>query len=103
MKASTLQYYILICDKKKKAKFLDIVSSYGAGCINTMYGKGSVKAGTFAKALGLEVEEQKVVITCLLPTPKAQALTEALRSEHDFKGKNTGIAFGIPIGGLSIG
>ncbi len=103
MKGSGIGYYVLICDKKKKAKFIDVVSSYGAGCIDSMYGKGSAKAGALAKALGLETEEHKVIITCLLTMDKARALTEALKSEYGFQEENTGFAFCIPVGGLSIG
>ncbi len=102
MSASSLQYYVLICDKKKKKKFTELVASFGGVCIDTMYGRGSVKAGVFAKALGLETEENKVVISCLLPTLKAEVLTEVLSNDYDFKSKNTGIAFSIPLDGLSI-
>ncbi len=102
MSTSSVQYYVLICDKNKQKKFVELVASYGAGCINTRYGRGSAKAGAFAKALGIEVEEHKVLISCLLPTQKARELTEVLKTEHDFQGKNTGIAFGVSLGGLSL-
>ncbi len=102
MSTSSLQYYVLICNKKKKKKFIELVASYGGVCIDTMYGKGSAKAGAFAQALGFETEEHKVVISCLIPTEKAIALTESLRTDYDFKSKNTGFAFSISLGGLSI-
>ncbi len=102
MSNASLQYYVVICNKKKKKKFIELVSSYGAVCIDNMYGKGSAKAGAFAQALGFETEEHKVVISCLIPTPKARELTEALMKDYDFKSRNTGIAFSIPLGGLSL-
>ncbi len=102
MSTSTLQYYVVICDKKKKKKFIGLVADFSGVCIDTMYGKGSAKAGAFAQALGFETEEHKVVISCLIPTEKARELTEILKNDYDFKSKNTGIAFSISLGGLSI-
>ncbi len=102
MSTASLQYYVLICNKKVKKKFMALVASHGGVCIDTMYGKGSAKAGAFAQALGFETEEHKVVITCLIPTPEARKLTEILHNDYDFKSKNTGIAFSISLGGLSL-
>ncbi len=70
--------------------------------IDAMYGKGSAKAGAFAQALGFEPEAHKVVISCLIPPPKAIELTEVLRREHHFAKKNTGFAFSVPLDGLSL-
>ncbi len=102
MNASSLQYYVLICDKKKKKKFIGLAADMGGVCIDTMYGRGSAKAGAFAKALGFETEEHKVVITFLIPTEKAAELTDVLKSDFAFHKKNTGFAFSIPLGGLTL-
>lgn len=102
MSSSNLQYYVIICNRKKKKKFTELISSYGGVCIDTMYGLGSAKAGIFELALGFKTEDKKVVISCLMPTIKAQELTEILKNDYDFLEKNTGIAFSISLGGLSI-
>ncbi len=102
MSCASLQYYVLICDKKKKKKFMELLASSGGVCIEAVYGKGSAKAGAFAKALGFETEEHKVVLSCLIPTPNARQLTEVLKTDYDFRSKNTGIAFSISLGGLSL-
>ncbi len=102
MIGSNLQYFVLICDKTKKKKFTELVASFGGVSTETVYGCGSAKASTLARALGLEAEEHKVVITTLMPTEKARALIDTLNNDYDFKGKNTGIAFSIAVEGLSI-
>ncbi len=102
MNESGLQYYVVICDKKKKKKFMSLVADSGGVCLEAMYGRGSAKAGAFAQALGFETEEHKVVISCLIPTPQAVALTELLRREYNFDKKNTGFAFSVALEGLSL-
>ncbi len=102
MSSSNVQYYVLICDKKKKKKFIELIASHNGVCIQTNYAKGSAKAGAFAQALGFETEENKVVISALMPTSNAIELTALLKTEYDFQSKNTGIAFSTPIQGLSL-
>ncbi len=102
MSSSNLQYFVLICDKTKKKKFIELVASFGGVSTETVYGRGSVKASAFARALGFESEEHKVIITALMPTEKAEELIRTLKEDYDFKKKNTGIAFSIAVEGLSI-
>ncbi len=102
MAESKLQFYFLICNKKKKKAFHELMTSYGAVCIDTIYGRGSAKAGTLAVSLGFEPEEHKAVISGLIPTDKALELTNVLMTKYNFKSSNTGIAFSIPVEGLSL-
>ncbi len=102
MTNSNLQHYVIVCDKKDKKKFLELVAAYSGVGVQTAYGRGSAKAGSFAKALGFETEEHKVLICAIMPTVKAQELTEVLKTKYDFQGANTGIGFSIPIQGLSV-
>ncbi len=99
---SSLQYFVLICDKKKKNTFIELMGTYGAACIDTSYGRGSANAGTLAKALGFETEEHKVVISGLIQTVKAKELIETLMTKYSFNRQNTGFAFTIPVEGLSV-
>ncbi len=102
MTSSNLQQYVLICDKKKRKKFLELVVAYEGVCIQTSYAKGSASAGAFATTLGFEPEEHKVVISSLMPTDKAIELTEILKTDYDFKSANTGFAFSIPVHSLVL-
>ncbi len=102
MRNTNVQYYTIICDKKKKKKFMELLGSYGATGIETIYGRGSAKAGAFAKALGFEPEEHKVILSSLLTKQKAIELTAVLRAEYGFDHSNTGIGFGIPVEGLAF-
>ncbi len=98
----TLQYVVIICRQKHKNKFVKLLVERGGHGINVVYGKGSANAGFVAKAFGLETESPKAVISCLLPTERAQMLVDTLRIEYDFEKANTGIAFSVPVGGLVI-
>ncbi len=102
MSTSSLQFYTIICDKKKKKAFTELMASNGGVCIDTVYGKGSANCGAFADALGFKTEEHKVVISCLIPSDKAELLTEILIKDYDFQSPNTGMAFSVPLSGLSI-
>lgn len=95
-----LQYFVIISDKKKKNKFISLLNEQGGHEINVIYGKGSVNAGFWAQAFGIEVEEEKVFLSCILPEEKAAPLMQLLYEDYDFKKRNTGIAFSVSIEGL---
>jgi hypothetical protein len=97
-----LQFLNLIVDKKKKDKFLSLLSEYGAHSLEVVYAHGSVSKSALAQAFGFEVSEHKVLITCLMKNDKARELLNVLYHEYDFKKPNTGIAFGIPVEGLAF-
>lgn len=100
--SSSLQFYTIICNKKRKKTFTELAASFGGVCIDTVYGRGSANCKAFADALGFKTEEHKVIISCLIPSEKARLLTEILIKEHDFQSPNTGMAFSVPLSGLSI-
>ncbi len=95
-----LEHFVLICDRKHTKKFINLMAENGARGIETVYGKGSANAGAFAKALGLETEEKKAVLTCLISAENAERLIRILKDEHDFHRSNTGFAFCTPVEGL---
>ena len=99
---STLQYFVLIAEQKKKDKFLSLLAEYDAKVIETVYGHGSMSPSVIATAFGFEVEQHKAIISCLIKTEKAKELIDLLYNEYNFSKPNTGIAFTIPVEGLAF-
>ena len=99
---NSLQYFVIIAEQKKKNKFITLLNDHGARVIETVYGRGSMSPSAIASAFGFEAEAGKVLITCLIKTETARKVLGILYNEYNFHKPNTGIAFGIPVGGLSF-
>lgn len=95
-----LQYFVIIAEQKKKNKFLSLIGEYGAHGIQSVYAHGSPNISAFASAFGFEVEQNKVIISCLLKNDKAKELINVLYNDYNFKKPNTGIAFSVSVEGL---
>jgi hypothetical protein len=95
-------FLILIAGRKQKDALLDEISKIDCRVINTIYGKGTIKANCLVEMLGLVSEENKVVITCILPSGKVEDLFSMLLNKFKFGRPNTGIAFTLPISGMSF-
>ena len=92
-----LQYFVIIGKTKLREKFTAMLIENGAHSIDTIYGRGSVGKSILAQAFGLDGENKKVIISCLLPTENAQRVIDVLYNEFHFNKANTGIAFSVPI------
>lgn len=97
---SSLQYFMIITEQKKKNKFLSLLDDHGAKGIETVYGHGSMSPRAIAAAFGFEAEQSKVLISCLVKSEEAKKLIEILYRDYHFDKPNTGIAFGISVEGL---
>lgn len=97
-----LQYLVIITGQKKRSKLFGLLKDYGVHMINTVYGHGSVSPSALAAAFGLDAEQGKVLITCLVPTEKAKELIEVLYKDYRFDQPNTGIAFCVAVEGLAF-
>ena len=95
-------YMILVANRKQKEDILCKISSADCRVISTIYGKGSTQAGYLVDMLGFVPEENKVVFTCILAKEKVQLLFEMLLKEFNFGQPNTGIAFTVPLSGISF-
>ncbi len=104
----SIVFLIVIAGRKQKDALLKEIAKIDCRVINTIYGKGTVckkgaaKANCFAEMMGFVVEENKVVITCVLPNEKVEALFSMLLNKFNFNRPNTGIAFTLPISGISF-
>jgi len=92
-----LQYMVVITGRNMKEQLLNAMSEKGCHVINVFYGKGAVSADALHDALGLVLEENKILITCLILNTKAEVIFDMLISEFDFNNPNTGIAYVIPV------
>lgn len=102
VQTNSLQYFVIIAEKKKKDKFLSLLDEYGAHGIEAVYGRGSMSPSAIAAAFGFESEQGKVLISCLLKSQTAKEVLEVLYNEYNFDKPNTGIAFGIAVEGLAF-
>ena len=101
-KINGLEYFVIIAEQKNKDKFLALLGEHGAHGIETVYGRGSMSPSALAAAFGLETEQGRVLISCLVKTSEARELTDILYSDYNFDKPNTGIAFGIAVEGLAF-
>ena len=92
----------IIVDRKKRSEMVALLAKYGARMVKTIYAKGSVKASVLEEIFGFAAEENKVVLTSILPLKNAEELITALDNEYHFDKPNTGFAFTENIEGLSF-
>lgn len=97
-----LHYLVLICSRKHRLTFTRLLADEGGQGLKVIYGRGSVKASAFARALGLAQETHRAIITCLIPTGGAERVIDALNRDHGFDRPGTGMAFTIPVEGISF-
>ncbi len=94
-------FLIIIAARKKRDEILELLSQSGAQLTSSLYARGSASASSLSCAFGLVAEEHKVMTSCLLSSNAADTLIETLNKEYGFEKPNTGIAFTIPVEGLS--
>ena len=101
MNSDDIRFLVVIADRKKKSALLEALCKMGCKMANCFYAKGSVNASAFADAFGFAPEEHKLVLTLLMPREKTEAALALLTDQFHFHKPNTGIAFTIPVEGLS--
>ncbi|MDR2112595.1 MAG: hypothetical protein LBQ62_05790 [Candidatus Accumulibacter sp.] len=92
----------VIVERKRKDDLIAMLSEAGGQLINTMYGKGLVKAGYLREALGLVPEENRVIVTCLLPSEESAPMLDALIEKFGLDKPHAGAAFTVPVEKLSF-
>ena len=99
-KIELLQNFIIVAKPKLKDKLSALLIENGAHSINTIYGHGSVSKNILAQAFGLDAEQKKVIMSCLIKMENAKKIIDVLYNDYNFYKPNTGIAFTIPVEGL---
>ncbi len=97
-----IEFLIMIAGRKQKDAILERMCSIDCRIVNTVYGKGTVKPNYLLDMLGLVPEENKIIMTSVLPKEKSDAIFTMLLDEFHFGQPNSGIAFTLPISGMSF-
>ena len=96
-----IQFFVLIAERKKREDLLKVICDLGGRVINSVYAKGSVKSSALLDAFSFVPDEHKIMICCLMPPESIDAAFKTLTEKFHFDMPNTGIAFTIPVSGLS--
>jgi len=100
--SSSIVYMVIIADREQRKSLLSELAKRNCHIINTVYAHGSVRtSSTLLSAFGFVPDEHKIMITCLTDHASGDALLDALETKYNFDKPNTGIAFTIPVEGLS--
>ena len=94
-------HLVIIASRKQKEELLVALGKSGVRLINTVYGKGTVKASYLRNVLGLVPEVDKAVIIGLVRREKVDGVLHLLLTQFKFDQPNTGVAFTIPINQFS--
>ena len=97
-----IAFLVIIAGRKRKDALLEILLKMDCRIVNTLYGKSSIHASQLIEILGFVPEENKVVVTCILKQEAVESILETLKRDFHFDKPNTGIAFTIPISGISL-
>lgn len=92
-----IEFLTLITGRKNKDALLKALSEAGGRLIEVVYGKGTAKVSYLKDVLGLVPEENRIVVTCLLPSQKTDDVFDMLIKKFHFNKPYTGIAFTIPV------
>ena len=91
----------IIAGRKMKDGLLNALLDADIHLIDTVYGKGTVKASMLMSTFGLVPEENKVMIVCLSTCEKIDKVLPMLEEKFNFSKPNTGIAFTVHVDNVS--
>jgi len=97
-----IDFVTVITGRDQREEILKLLLDSGCHLIDVVYAKGSVKREYFRDMLGLIPEEKKIMVTCLIASNLSGKLFEGLVKKFNFDKPNTGIAFAVPVDGLSV-
>lgn len=95
-------FMVIIAGRKQKERLLPALLNAGACKLSIMYGRGSVKASYIKSIFSFVPEENKVAVSCLLNSERADAIMKMLVEQFHFDKPNTGVAFTVAVDELSF-
>ncbi|MDR0854948.1 MAG: hypothetical protein LBN25_01110 [Christensenellaceae bacterium] len=101
MNSGEIVQLTVIAQRGLKQDLVNGVAEHGGLLINTVYGRGFVKSNDFLEAFGFVNESDKIVITALTAAANVDKIFAMLNERFEFNKPNTGIAFTIPVNGLT--
>lgn len=91
---------IIITKRAHKKEIIQMLYEHEAAMVIQTYAHGSAKDGLL-RALGLVQEEDKLFLTCFIPTIRVQEVFNFLNYRYHFNRPNTGFAFTLPVEKIS--
>ena len=69
---TNLQYFVIIGKTKLKDKFTELLAENGGKGIGNIYGKGSLSPSILAQSFGLDSDNKRVLVFCLVTKENAK-------------------------------
>lgn len=99
---NNIVFFIIVSKKQKKDALLDALTKAGGHLINVMYGRSSIRSDYLRELLCMVEDEDKLVITLILPREQTDQIFDLLNHKFHFNQPDTGIAFTVPVELLSL-
>ena len=94
-------HMVLIAGRELQDRLVTMITENGGHVTNIFYGKGAVKSSYIMSMFGLVHEKNKVLINCLISESEVDDIFNILAADFHFEKPHTGIAYTIPVVGLS--
>ena len=96
MEKLNLKFLVIIIDRNKSDKIVELLKSSDANCINVIRGTGTAKS-EILEILGIGNTEKSVIISTVLANNLGAIYKKLKSDEFNIMAKGNGIAFTIPI------
>jgi hypothetical protein len=88
---------MIISDRKYKDALLNEINKTASYLLMSTYGKGTLRNKELADLFGFRETPEKIVLFLLCKSENVDSFFEFLNENCNFKNKNTGVGFSIPL------